>query len=109
MSVIQSLKNFEIIINRGSMPAYILGGVAQKGAIGRYNQYKFVVNSDDHMPPHIHISLNNKQIAKYDLLTGNCIQSGSENLNKLFASWYSKESNRDMAVKEWERFHGPIG
>ena len=108
MSNLQSLQELENRLNTGSMPAFILDMPIYKGAVGRQNQYKFVVNSDDHMPPHVHISINDQQIAKYNLLTGECIESRYPKLDRVFADWFAHGENQAKAKDEWERFHGAI-
>lgn len=100
------LNEFNLLINRGSMPFYLMGIPVQKGIVGRQGRYKFVVNSDDHDPPHIHISLHDQQIAKYDLRTGGTIESKNSKLDKLFREWYARDDNRLKTNTEWERFHG---
>lgn len=108
MSNLTSLGDFEEMINRGSLHAFILGIPIQKGMVGTANQYKLVINVNDHQPPHIHIALNNKQIAKYDLVTGKPISSTNSKLDKVFSDWYSDGAHKSKAIIEWERAHGPI-
>ena len=109
MSNLPSLQELENRLNTGSMPAFILDMQIYKGMVGRQNQYKFVVNSNDHVPPHVHIAVNDQQIAKYNLLTGECIESRYPKLNKIFADWFAYGDNREQAKQEWVRFHGSIG
>ncbi len=80
----------------------------QKGMFGRQNQYRFTVNSNDHMPPHFHVAVNNDQVAKYDLLTGKPISSNNSKLDKFVSEWFGAGDNMQLARNEWERSHGTI-
>lgn len=108
MSNLQALQELENRLNTGSMPAFVLEMPIYKGMVGQQNQYKFVVNSDDHMPPHVHISVNDQQIAKYNLVTGERLESRYPKLDRIFAGWFTHGENRERARAEWERFHGTI-
>lgn len=108
MSKLSTLDDFEKMINRGSLQAFILGLPIQKGMVGTASQYKLVINTNDHRPPHIHVSLYDKQIAKYDLATGKPLSSTNSKLDKIFIDWYSDNEHRSKAISEWERAHGPI-
>ncbi|MDN5274741.1 MAG: hypothetical protein JWP06_642 [Candidatus Saccharibacteria bacterium] len=108
MSKLIALDDFEKMINRGSLPAFILSLPIQKGMVGATSRYKLVINTSDHRPPHIHISLHDKQIAKYDLTTGKPLSSTSSKLDKIFIDWYSDNEHRSKAINEWERAHGSI-
>lgn len=99
----QSLEEF---LNRPSMISFLLGIPIQKGLVGQKNQYKFVVNSNDHEPAHIHIAVNNHQIAKYDLETGKPLNSINTKLDKVVADWLKMDTNQQDALSEWQRFHG---
>lgn len=101
-----SLAELEFNLNHGSIPEFIATGAITKRLVGQQNQYKFVVNSNDHPPPHIHISLHNKQIASYSLETGEPIKSENSRLDKIVTSWLMKPGNREKALKEWNKFHG---
>ena len=101
------LLDLESFLNSGSKPQYILNdGFITKGAVGKFNQYKFVVNSNDHRPPHVHISVNNKQIAKYSLKTGKSLFSVNGRLDELVMNWFNQDNNLVRAREEWQRFHG---
>ena len=108
MSNLAALDDFEEMINRSGLRSFILDLPMQKGMVGATNQYKFVINTSDHQPPHIHISLHAEQIAKYDLVTGKPLSSTNSKLDKVFTDWYSDSEHRTKAVNEWERAHGPI-
>jgi hypothetical protein len=103
----KSLVGLQDFLNSGSKPEYILNnGYITKGAAGRHNQYTFVVNSNDHNPPHIHISVNNQQIAKYSLETGRPLSSTNSRLDDMVTSWLCRDNNLQTAMDEWQRFHG---
>lgn len=108
MSNMSTLQGLENRLNTGSLGAVILGVPIYKGMVGQVNNYRFVINSSDHNPPHIHIAVNNQQIAKYDLVSGECIEAKYPNLNKIFDGWYTHGENRELAIAEWIRFHGPV-
>lgn len=108
MSDLRSLNELEERLNTGSVRAMILGLPIQKGMVGQQNQYKFVVNSDDHLPPHFHVSLHNQQIAKYDLVTGEPLSSRNPKLNKFVSQWLGTADNLRLVRDEWERCHGAI-
>jgi hypothetical protein len=95
----------EKILNRGSTPEFFVTGIVTKRIVGNQNQYKFVVNSNDHQPPHVHISMNNQQIGSYNLETDKVIRSNNPRLDKFVFSWLNKENNRLKVLEEWKRFH----
>lgn len=96
----------ETLLNRGTIPQAIIEGHIAKGAVGVQGKYKIVVNSSDHQPPHIHISENNHQIAKYSLETGEPLRSNSRLLDQIAGDWLRRDNNREKALAEWRRFHG---
>ena len=100
------LVELEYLLNRGSIPQFIFGDIVRKGIVGEQNKYKFVVNSNDHLPAHIHISENNRQIGSYDLESGEVVRSYNPRLDKIVADWLAKEENKIKALREWQRFHG---
>jgi hypothetical protein len=105
---VPKLLELEHLLNHGSTPQFILGLPIIKGAVGMQNQYKFIVNSSDHHPPHIHISLNNRQLASYNLETGLPVRSDNPKLDQIVNKWLENEDNRSKSLAEWERFHGGI-
>lgn len=103
-SVLCDLEDF---INSGTKPQYILNnGYITKGAIDSYNQYKFVVNSNDHLPAHFHISINNNQIAKYSIENGLPLSSSNHRLDELVLNWISRDNHLELLKSEWQKFHG---
>ena len=96
----------ETLLNRGTIPQAIIEGYTTKGAVGSRGKYKIVVNSNDHQPPHIHISENNRQNAKYSLETGEPLSSTNKIFDQIVGDWLQKDNNRQKALSEWHRFHG---
>lgn len=80
----------------------------RKGLVDQVGKYKIVINAGDHEPPHIHISLNNKQIGSYLISTGEPyrIYHKDFNINSLVKFWFKSDSNRSQAEEEWHRLTG---
>ena len=94
----------ELLLNKGSVPEFIATGYVTKGLIDRVSKYKFVVNSNDHGLSHIHISINNKQVASYFLKTGEPRKSNNPRLDKFVKKWFEKDNNREKAFNQWQVF-----
>lgn len=77
----------------------------RKGLVSRQGSYKIVVNSGDHEPPHIHVSMNNNQIGSYYIETGLPYRAHHQDtkIDRLVAFWFKNESNRTKALQEWQR------
>ncbi len=100
------LSELEQMLNHGSMPQHIVEGRITKGMFGSQNKYKFVINSNDHIPPHFHVSVNDQQIAKYSLETGLPLASTNPQLDKIVTNWLSRDDHLEDGLSEWRRFHG---
>ena len=71
--------------------------------LGNLDEYKIVIESNDHNPPHFHIKLNNRTITKIeipkDYLKGNYCLRYLKSQNRL-------SSNLESRLKNW--FEQPI-
>jgi len=80
----------------------------RKGLVDRIGKYKIVINAGDHVPPHIHVSLNNKQIGSYLISTGEPYRTFHKDfkIDGLVKFWFKSDSNRRQAEEEWGRLAG---
>lgn len=101
-----TLSELQALLNRRSSAQHIVEGIVTKGTVGSQKEYKFVVNSNDHQPPHFHVSVNDRQIAKYSLSTGKALSSTNSRLDKKVEEWLSQGDHLALANEEWKRFHG---
>ncbi len=99
------LKNLEESLNRGSIPQFIITGYVIKGVIGRVNQFRFIVRSNDHNPAHFHIESKDGSVkAKYRIEPLQCLEGGNGRLDKFVEAWFSSPDNKKTVSDEWERF-----
>jgi hypothetical protein len=94
-------KNYDRIQQDGSF-------IVRKGLVDRQGKYKFVVNSGDHQPPHIHIALNNQQIGSYYIASGKPyrIHHNDTKVHRLVELWFKNTGNIQLASNEWARLSG---
>ena len=99
------LKNLEDLINNRSIAELIITGMVRKGLIGRENQYRFIVYSNDHNPAHFHVESKDGSIkAKYLMEPLQCLSGGNTRLDEFVRAWHSHPDNKSKAISEWNRF-----
>gem|GEM_PF-5305109 len=100
------MKELEDILNKGSIPEFIITGCVTKGLVGRDGKFSFRVFPNDHNPVHFHVDSKDGLIkAKYSVYPFGCISGGNPRLDKFVSSWFCQEDNRDVVEKEWKRYH----
>lgn len=80
----------------------------RKGFVDQIGKYKIVINAGDHEPPHIHVSLNNKQIGSYLINTGEPYRVFHKDINidSLVKFWFKNNNNKSQAEEVWQRLTG---
>ena len=65
---------------------------------------KFVVYSNDHAPPHVHVRLNDRSEYRINLISGD-FMDGTPPLGIRKRIMKAYNDNTDRIWKEWERMH----
>lgn len=69
-----------------------------------FDGVKFVVNANDHVPPHVHVRLNDGSEYRINLISGDFMDgTPPSGIRKKIMKAYNE--NIDRIWKEWERMH----
>lgn len=72
--------------------------------VARFDGSKFVVYSNDHAPPHVHVRLNDGSEYRIDLISGDFMDgTPPSGIRKRIMKAYNE--NVDRIWKEWEKAH----
>ena len=71
--------------------------------VARFNWGRFVVNANDHNPPHVHVILTDGSEYRIEILSGEFIDSPLGGMMRVIRKAYFE--NAEAILGEWERLH----
>ena len=71
--------------------------------VSRFRGGRFVVNTNDHNPPHVHVILDDGENCRINLLSGEFMDSPPRGMERTIRRAYFESA--EAIWNEWERLH----